>query len=75
MVLVVVQEGRLFVRVDDLDFKVKDVTFKAKVLSKYHTFDQISNRTKNLSYPYLHYDLLDMVTLEHCHFVGEINPY
>lgn len=50
------QEGRLFVRVDDLDFKVKDVTFKAKVLSKYDTFDQISNRMKNLSYAYLHYD-------------------
>jgi hypothetical protein len=50
------QEGRLFVRVDDLDSKVKDVTFKAKVLSKYDTFDQISNRMKNLSYAYLHYD-------------------
>jgi len=53
----------------------KDVTFKAKVLRKYDTFDQISNRMKNFSYAYLHYDLLDMVTLDHCHFADEINPY
>jgi hypothetical protein len=31
--VVVVQEGRLFVGVDDLDFKVKDVTFEVKVLT------------------------------------------
>jgi hypothetical protein len=49
--------------------------FEAKVLSKYDTFDQISNRKKNLSYAYLHYDLLDMVILDHGHFAGEINPY
>lgn len=73
--VVIMQEGRLFVGVDDLDFKVKDVTFEAKVLNKYDTFYQISNRTKNLSYVYLHYDLLDMVTLDHGHFASEINPY
>jgi hypothetical protein len=75
MVVVLVQEGRLFVGADDLDFKVTDVTFEMKVLNKYDTFDQISNRTKILSYAYLHYDFLDMVTLDHGHFANEINPY
>jgi len=35
--VVVVQEGRLCVGVDDLDFKVKDVTFEMKVLNEYDT--------------------------------------
>jgi hypothetical protein len=57
-------EGRLLVGVDDLDFKVRDVAFEAKVLNMYDTFDQIVNRTmEDPSYTHLHYDLLDKVAL------------
>jgi hypothetical protein len=69
MVVIAMKEGRLLVAVDDSDFKIRDVTFEAKVLNKYNTFDQIVNRTmEDPSYTYLYYDLLDgvaptMVTL------------
>jgi hypothetical protein len=33
------KEARLTVVVDDLDFGIRDVTFEAKVLNKYGTFD------------------------------------
>jgi hypothetical protein len=33
------KEARLIVVVDDLDFEIRDVTFEAKVLNKYGTFD------------------------------------
>jgi hypothetical protein len=58
------KETRLVVAMDDLDFKIKDVAFEAKVFDRYGTIDQIANRSmEDLSYPYLHCDLLDMVTL------------
>jgi hypothetical protein len=41
-----------------------DVAFEVKVLNKYGTFDRIINRSiEDLSYAYLHYDLLDKATL------------
>ncbi len=58
------KEGRLLVGVDDLDFKVRDVAFEAKVFNMYDTFDQIVNRTmEDPSYTYLHYDLRNRVVL------------
>jgi hypothetical protein len=39
MVDVLVKEGRLIVVVNDLDFKIKDVAFEAKVFNRYGTFD------------------------------------
>jgi hypothetical protein len=39
MVDVLVKEGRLVVVVNDLDFKIKDVAFEAKVFNRYGTFD------------------------------------
>jgi hypothetical protein len=31
--------------VDDLDFKIKDVSFEAKVFNRYGTFDWIVNKS------------------------------
>jgi hypothetical protein len=46
--------------VDDLDFKIRDVTFEAKVLNRYGTFDQIANMSmEDLRYACLHCDLLN----------------
>jgi hypothetical protein len=39
MVIVLLKETRLVVVVDDLDFKIKDVSFEAKVFNRYGTFD------------------------------------
>jgi hypothetical protein len=59
-----VKEARLVITLDDLDFGIKDFTFEAKVFNRYGTFDQILNKSmKDLGYAYLHYDLLNMVTL------------
>jgi len=64
MVVVLVKEVRLIIAVDDLDFKIKDVTFEANVFNRYGTFDQIVNKSmEDPSYAYLHCDLLDMATL------------
>ncbi len=64
MVDVLVKEGRLVVVVNDLDFKIKDVAFEAKVFNRYGTFDWIANRSmEDPSYAYLHCDLLDKTTL------------
>jgi hypothetical protein len=64
MDVVIVKEVRLIVAVDDLDFKIKDVAFEAKVLNRYGTFDQIANKNmEDLGYAYLHCDLLDRVAL------------
>jgi len=58
------KEVKLVIAMDDLDFKIKDVTFEAKVLNRYGTFDQIANRSmEDPSYAYLHYDLLHKATL------------
>jgi hypothetical protein len=61
---VLVKEARLVVTVDDLDFKIWDVAFEAKVLNRYGTFDWIENRSmEDPCYAYLHCDLLDRATL------------
>jgi hypothetical protein len=39
MVVVLVKEARLVVAMDDLDIRIKDVAFDAKVLNRYGTFD------------------------------------
>jgi hypothetical protein len=39
MVVVLMMEAKLVVVMDDLDFKVKDVTFEAKVLNRYGTIE------------------------------------
>jgi hypothetical protein len=64
MVVVLVKEARLVVAVHDLDFRIRDVAFDAKVLNRYGTFDQIANRSmEDPGYAYLHCDLLDKVAL------------
>jgi hypothetical protein len=64
MVVILVKEARLVVTVDDLDFGIRNVPFKAKVLNRYGTFDQIANKSmEDLSYAYLHCDLLNRVAL------------
>jgi hypothetical protein len=39
MVVIPMKEGRLVVAMDDLDFKIKDVAFEAKVFNKYGTLN------------------------------------
>jgi hypothetical protein len=39
MVVVPVKEVRLVVAMDHLDFKIKNVTFEAKMFNRYGTFD------------------------------------
>jgi len=39
MAIVLMKETKLVVIVDDLDFKIKDVAFEAKVFNRYGTFD------------------------------------
>jgi hypothetical protein len=64
MVVVPLKDARLIVAVDDLDFGIRDVTFEAKVLNRYGTFDGIAKRSmENPSYAYLHCDLFDKATL------------
>jgi hypothetical protein len=64
MVVVTMKKVILVVAVDDLDFRIKDVAFEAKVLNRYCTFDKIANRSmEDPSYAYLHCDLLDKATL------------
>ncbi len=58
------KEVSLAIKVDDLDFKIMNVTFETNVFNRYGTFDQIGNRSmENPSYAYLHCDLLDIATL------------
>ncbi len=42
MDVVPVKEVRLVVEVNDLDFKIRDVAFEAKVVNRYGTFDRIT---------------------------------
>jgi hypothetical protein len=64
MVVVIVKEVKVVIMVDDLDFRIKDVEFEAKVLNRYGTFNRITNRNmEDTCYAYLHCDLLDMITL------------
>jgi hypothetical protein len=39
MAIILVDERRLAVVMDDLDFRITDVAFEAKVFNKYGTFD------------------------------------
>jgi hypothetical protein len=64
MAIIPMKETKLVVVVDDLDFKIKNVPFEAHVVNRYGTFDQIANiNMENLSYAYLHYDLLNKAAL------------
>jgi len=64
MVVIIMKEARLVVAVDNLDFRIRDVPFEAKVLNRYGTFDQIANKSmEDPNYAYFHYDLLDRATL------------
>jgi len=64
MATIPMKETKLIVVMDDLGFKIKDVAFEAKVFSRYGTFDRIANKSmEDLSYTYLHYDLLGRATL------------
>jgi hypothetical protein len=49
MATIPMKEVRLVTMVDDLNLRIKDVAFEAKVLNKYGTFDQIAN--KNMEDP------------------------
>jgi hypothetical protein len=49
---------------DDLDIRILDVAFEAKMFNRYGTFDQIANKSmEDRGYAYLHCDLLDKRTL------------
>ncbi len=64
MVVILLKEIILIVELDNLDFGIRDVGYEAKVFNRYGTFDQIANRSmEDLSYTYLHCDLLDKATL------------
>jgi diacylglycerol kinase family enzyme len=64
MAIVPMKKARLVIMVDDLNFKIKDVAFEAKVFNRYGTFDRIANRNmEDPSYAYLQCDLLDRASL------------
>ncbi len=64
MTTIPMKETKLVVAMDDLDFKIKDVAFEAKVFNRYGTFAWIVNRNmENLNYAYLHFDLLNRAAL------------
>jgi hypothetical protein len=45
------KETKLVVVVDDLDFRINDVTYETKVFNRYGTFDRIANKSmENPSY-------------------------
>jgi hypothetical protein len=49
---------------DDLNFGIINVVFKAKVFNKYHgTFNWITNRKKDLGYEYLNCYLQNSIAL------------
>jgi hypothetical protein len=39
MIIVLMKEDQLVVAVNDLNFRIKDVVFEAKVLNRYNTFN------------------------------------
>jgi hypothetical protein len=64
MVVVPMNKANLVIAVDDLNFRIKDVAFEAKVFNRYGTFDQITNKgMEDPSNAYLHCDLLDRASL------------
>jgi hypothetical protein len=44
MIIVLMKEDQLVVAVNDLNFRIKDVVFEAKVLNRYNTFNWIANK-------------------------------
>jgi hypothetical protein len=59
-----VKETRLIIAMDDLDFRIRDVAFEAKVFNRYDIFDWIANKSmEDPDYAYLHCALLDKATL------------
>ncbi len=46
--IILVKEVKIIVVVDDLNFRIRDVAFEAKVFNKYGTFDQIANRSMEI---------------------------
>jgi hypothetical protein len=64
VVVIPMKQARLVVVMDDLDFRIRDVTFEVKVFNRYGTFDRIANRSmEDPGYAYLHCDLLNKVAL------------
>ncbi len=64
MVIVSLKEVQLVIGMDNLDFRFKDVTFKAKVFNRYDTFYWLANRSmEDSSYAYLHCDLFKFLAL------------
>jgi hypothetical protein len=64
MVVVLMKEAKLVVTMDDLDFRIRDVTFETKMFNRYGTFDRITDKNmENFGYAYLHCDLLDRATI------------
>ncbi len=54
----------MVVVMDELDYRVQDVAFKANVFNRYDTFDCIAHKIlEDPSYVYLHCDLLDGIAL------------
>jgi len=48
MAILLVKEVKLIVVVDDLNFRIRDVAFEAKVFNEYGTFDRITNRSMEI---------------------------
>jgi hypothetical protein len=64
MAMIPMKEIRLVVAMYDLNFTIRNVAFKVKVLNRYGTFDRIANKSmEDTGYAYLHCDLLEMVAL------------
>jgi hypothetical protein len=64
MVVIPMEEDKLVIVLDDLDFGIRHVTFETKVFNRYGTFDPIANKSMEYpSYAYLHSHLLDRVAL------------
>ncbi len=58
------KEVKSVIAVDDLDFRIRNVAFEAKVLNWYDIFDRIINKSmEDPSYAYLYCDLLNKAIL------------
>jgi hypothetical protein len=63
MVVIPMKEVRLVVVVYDLEFRIRDVAFEAKVFNSLAPLIEANKSMEDLGYAYLHCDLLDMVAL------------
>jgi len=70
-----VKEVKLIVVVDDLNFRIKDVAFEAKVFNKYGTFDRIANRSMEIYVMHICIVIFGHGSSEHNNFEGEIVLY